>query len=62
MTAMLDIIEAVEECKKHECHTIAVSTCEKCPSFFGIYRNLKGRDAICCIYPEVKKGDDNEEA
>ena len=44
MAKMLDIIDAVSECEKHQCSTIAVSQaarnhaiCEGCPSFDGIY-------------------------
>ena len=53
MSKLLDVIDAVHECEKHECSTIAVSTCEKCPSFHGHYENLEGRAAIMCIYPKA---------
>ena len=52
--SILDVIDAVDECKKHQCHTIAVSTCEKCPSFQGHYENLNGKAAIMCIYPKAR--------
>jgi len=52
---MLDIVDAVEECEKHECSTVKTSTCEKCPSFFGVYTNLEGKRAVTCIYPNEEK-------
>jgi hypothetical protein len=64
---LLDIIDAVNECEKHQCSTIAVSTCEECPSFDGIYVERAdhtfanrenallvggGKKQVKCIYPE----------
>ena len=42
---LIDIVDAANDCEKHQCSTIAVSqghlstnaTCETCPSFGGIY-------------------------
>lgn len=65
---MLDIVDAVNECEKHQCSTIAVSTCEKCPSFGGIYveradhtfANMEkalatgGKKQVKCIYPKER--------
>ena len=64
----LDIIDAVNECEKHQCSTITVSTCEQCPSFDGIYVGRAGhtfasmenalltggKKQVQCIYPEEK--------
>lgn len=60
MSVMLDVIDAVNGCKKHQCSTIAVTTCEECPSFFGIYttQTERGRGSVTCIYPKVMKPDD----
>ena len=66
---LLDIIDAVNECEKHQCNTITVSTCETCPSFDGIYvehmdhtfANMEnaeitgGKKRVKCIYPEEKE-------
>ena len=54
MSVMLDIINAVEGCKKHQCSTIAVTTCEKCPSFFGIYTSQSLLSTVTCIFPKVR--------
>ena len=62
MSVMLDIINAVKGCKKHQCSTIAVSTCEECPSFFGIYTSQSLLSCVTCIYPKVKGDSDDKEA
>jgi hypothetical protein len=68
MSKLLEIIDAVNECEKHQCSTIAVSTCEKCPSFEGIYveradhtfANMEnalatgGKKQVKCIYPKER--------
>ena len=53
MATMLDVIDAVKGCKKHECSTIAISTCEQCePYFQGHYESVAGRATICCTFPD----------
>lgn len=53
--SLLDVIDAVDECKKHQCSTIAVSTCEKCPSYLGVFvMSMEGKRAVKCIYPKVR--------
>ena len=66
MSKLLEIVDAVNECEKHQCSTIAVSTCEKCPYFDGIYveradhtfANMEkalatgGKKQVICVYPK----------
>ena len=48
----LDVIDAIDDCEKHQCKTIAVYRCEKCSSFYGHYESIAGKKTIVCIYPE----------
>ena len=75
MSELLDIIDAVKACKKQldwdpaTTAPEAVSTCEECPSFDGIYveradhtfANMEnalatgGKKQVKCIYPEERR-------
>ena len=77
MSKLLDIIDAVSECEKlldwdpATMSPEAVSTCEKCPSFGGIYveradhtfANMEkalatgGKKQVKCIYPKERVAD-----
>lgn len=47
-----DVIDAVDDCEKHQCKTIAVYRCEDCPSFYGSYESISGNRTVVCIYPD----------
>lgn len=52
MSKLLDIVDAVDGCEKHQCQTVKTSICENCSSHYGTYTNLEGKVGIVCIYPD----------
>ena len=48
---ILKIIAAVEGCKKHECSTVSISICKKCPSFAEVYLGEEGTRVVRCLFP-----------
>jgi hypothetical protein len=52
MSRMLEIVDAIDDCRKHQCQTITVARCRECPSFYEVYEDQEGKQMLVCIYPK----------